>query len=159
MNGVDLPQVDSIWAWDSVVFTDSLSVMMRTHDYFSDLASSVVHGEETATAPMSLDYAKVEFHRNGIYPTQNLNVVVEVNASVVATVPFTVAAGIADDLVLPLTPIPIIIGDVVRVYVTTQSLTGEPVPFTTVLVRLGTGYVWAYDVVPPADTYCTEGAM
>lgn len=155
-----LPTLDGIYSIDSGLFNTSFGV-------FGDAGLTAIPPApgltisfaQTATGSFSLEEADVEFQTSFPEPALAVNLVINVNGVDVSTTPFTIPTGTEHEEKLVLTPIPIVLGDVVVVRLEAQGASALHVTWATVAIKLGTVYAWAIDVLTPAGTYCTYKLM
>lgn len=156
-----LPTLDSIYGLDSGLFTGLFGVFGKAGiTAFTPSPGLVVGFPQTATGGFSIEEADVEVQVSFAEPLAfDVKLVINVNGLDVSTTPFTIPAGTAYEEKLALTPVPIVLNDVVVVRLEAQGASALPVTWATVAVKLGTVYAWAIDVPTPAGTYCTYKLM
>jgi hypothetical protein len=158
--------MDSICAYDSVVFTEELGVFTTNGGtVIAPLAAPAYLGANTLVASASLSMSQMSFDLEFLGPIANeLDVLlhVEVNGTVTQAIPFTIPAGATFyRSPLPFSPtISLVAADEVRLLFSSQDSTPyEELPWMTITAVLGASITWGFDSTLPAGTYCTYRQM
>lgn len=149
------PTVDSIYLFDSPLYTDTLYDEGTAGILMFDTAGVQLGLPVTSAGNYSLTSMSVRFDIP--FPMEvsaAVELVLSVNGVDVSVVPVTFPASSGWQGFVPLpSTVNVVPGDVVRVRVRCAGLTPIHVEWATVSASLGATYTWAYDTMTPAGTY------
>lgn len=155
-----LPTFDSIFAFDSPVYTTETAVfddgMLTTIP--ASPAGLVVGVSHTFLVAGTLTDVHLKLLASDVGTPATYNIVIKKNAVTIATVPFTpVVGGFFFDSAIP--PTAVIPGDVLTCSIVSTGPGPVLVFWDSVLVSVGAAVTWSYAVPLPAGTYCVYKDM
>lgn len=151
---------DSVFSFDTPVYTDTFMDAGTPPLYLFYPAGTRLYPPHTSTGAFTIDSLFFNMDSELNPGTQQLLFIIKKNGITEASIPFTTYAGIHYETMLPVAPsINVVAGDVIELFIATQSATPQPAAWSTCLARLGAAYYWSFDTLVPAGTYCAKRLM